>query len=198
MAGVLGLVAVLQKECERSCGCSSIWRSERDVCTGYVVPAVGPVSGIGLVSAVYSHCALLTSGPITWLGNTVYHYASRFHLMPSGSVDVEAGGYAAVPGGARAEAERRRCVLVVLSLAPYSSVIVLSPCRAMALKALDQRLAGGSSTPASPQRPLQSNGTSRPAASSTSSLNSDASATKKPAGEADAAESGTSSGAAPN
>ncbi|KZT75022.1 DUF1751-domain-containing protein [Daedalea quercina L-15889] len=118
----------------------------------------------------------LIHGPITWLANTSYMLASRFHLIPSGVTDVESGGYAAVPGGARAEAERRR---------------------AMALKALDQRLAGASPTPASPQRSLQSNGASRPAASSTTSLNSDTSGPKKPAGEADAIDvGGSASGSA--
>ncbi|KAJ7597523.1 eukaryotic integral membrane protein-domain-containing protein [Mycena floridula] len=63
-------------------------------------------------------------GPLTLLGNTVYTVANRFHLIPStGSSDLEGGAYSQVPGSARAEAERRR---------------------AMALKALDQRLAGTS------------------------------------------------------
>ncbi|OBZ79453.1 hypothetical protein A0H81_01206 [Grifola frondosa] len=58
--------------------------------------------------------------PITMLADTSYTLASRFHLIPSSGVDIESGGYTQLPGGARAEAERRR---------------------AMALKALDQRLA---------------------------------------------------------
>ncbi|KAG1864755.1 eukaryotic integral membrane protein-domain-containing protein [Suillus subalutaceus] len=57
--------------------------------------------------------------PLSMLGNTVYKLATRFHLLPTSS-----GGYGQVPGGARAEAERRR---------------------ALALKALDQRLANSSS-----------------------------------------------------
>ena len=48
------------------------------------------------------------STPISWLGNTVHGLATKFHLIPLGNVDVEAGGYTQVPGGARAEAERRR------------------------------------------------------------------------------------------
>ncbi|KAG0150185.1 hypothetical protein CROQUDRAFT_38580 [Cronartium quercuum f. sp. fusiforme G11] len=48
-------------------------------------------------------------------------------LKPWSASDIESGGYMPVPGGARAEAERRR---------------------AMALKALDQRLASNKSTPA--------------------------------------------------
>ncbi|KDR85454.1 hypothetical protein GALMADRAFT_261155 [Galerina marginata CBS 339.88] len=62
--------------------------------------------------------------PLTLLGNFVYSLATRFHLIPSSGADVELGGYGQVPGTARAEAERRR---------------------AMALKALDQRLANSSS-----------------------------------------------------
>ncbi|TEB38893.1 DUF1751-domain-containing protein [Coprinellus micaceus] len=72
--------------------------------------------------------------PLTHLGNFVYGLANRFHLIPTTSSDIEGGAYAQIPGGARAEAERRR---------------------AMALKALDQRVAntsspvGGSSSNAS-------------------------------------------------
>ncbi|KAI0785034.1 DUF1751-domain-containing protein [Abortiporus biennis] len=61
--------------------------------------------------------------PITLLANTAFTLASKFHLIPA-YADAEHGGYTQVPGTARAEAERRR---------------------AMALKALDQRLAGASS-----------------------------------------------------
>jgi len=64
--------------------------------------------------------------PITLLANTAHSLASKFHLIP-GFSDLESGGYTQLPGGARAEAERRR---------------------AMALKALDQRMAGGASSPA--------------------------------------------------
>lgn len=48
------------------------------------------------------------SYPLTLLGNFVYSWANRLHLIPSSSADVEQGGYAQVPGTARAEAERRR------------------------------------------------------------------------------------------
>lgn len=51
---------------------------------------------------------LARSTPITLLANTAHTVASRFHLIPSSSSDVESGGYTQVPGGARAEAERRR------------------------------------------------------------------------------------------
>lgn len=48
MAGILGLAAILQEERKRSRWRSSVWGSERNVCTGYVVPAVHPVSDTGL------------------------------------------------------------------------------------------------------------------------------------------------------
>ncbi|KAI0639589.1 DUF1751-domain-containing protein [Trametes polyzona] len=78
--------------------------------------------------------------PITLLANTAYSVATKFHLIPTSNIDVEAGGYSQLPGGARAEAERRR---------------------AMALKALDQRVASGASSPVPPR---SANG-SAPAAS---------------------------------
>ncbi|KAG6817980.1 hypothetical protein H0H87_012448 [Tephrocybe sp. NHM501043] len=62
--------------------------------------------------------------PLTLLGNFVFNLATQFHLIPTSSGDVEIGSYNQAPGTARAEAERRR---------------------AMALKALDQRLANSSS-----------------------------------------------------
>ncbi|KAG1904682.1 eukaryotic integral membrane protein-domain-containing protein [Suillus fuscotomentosus] len=63
--------------------------------------------------------------PLSLLGNTVYKLATRLHLLPTSVPhDIESGGYSQMPGGARAEAERRR---------------------ALALKALDQRLANSSS-----------------------------------------------------
>lgn len=62
--------------------------------------------------------------PLSALGNFVHRLANRFHLIPAVH-DVESNGYNPLPGGARAEAERRR---------------------ALALKALDQRLAAGSGT----------------------------------------------------
>ncbi|CAK5280595.1 unnamed protein product [Mycena citricolor] len=62
--------------------------------------------------------------PISILGNTVYMLATRFHLIPTSGADLESGAYSQAPGSARAEAERRR---------------------AMALKALDQRMANNAS-----------------------------------------------------
>lgn len=60
----------------------------------------------------YTRTATLTnhthSTPITFLGNTVHSLATKFHLIPLGATDIEAAGYSQVPGGARAEAERRR------------------------------------------------------------------------------------------
>jgi len=63
--------------------------------------------------------------PISVLANTTHMLATKFHLIPTSVLDVESGGYSQLPGGARAEAERRR---------------------AMALKALDQRMAGSSAS----------------------------------------------------
>ncbi|KAI9444852.1 DUF1751-domain-containing protein [Lactarius indigo] len=79
--------------------------------------------------------------PITFLANTTHKYASRFHLIPSAGADLEANH--AQPVNTRAEAERRR---------------------AMALKALDQRLANPASTPstAQPSRPQPPAGSSKP------------------------------------
>ncbi|CAE7152649.1 unnamed protein product [Rhizoctonia solani] len=71
--------------------------------------------------------------PVSALSTFVYTHAIRFKLVhPSGSsapdgndLELGSGGYAPLPGGARAEAERRR---------------------AMALKALDQRMAAASNS----------------------------------------------------
>lgn len=49
------------------------------------------------------------STPITFLANTTYKYASQFRLIPNGGADLEAN--LSHPGGARAEAERRRFVV---------------------------------------------------------------------------------------
>ncbi|EAU92793.2 hypothetical protein CC1G_01838 [Coprinopsis cinerea okayama7 len=62
--------------------------------------------------------------PLSILGDKVYSLATRLRLIPKSYGDIEANGYTQVPGGARAEAERRR---------------------ALALKALDQRVANTSS-----------------------------------------------------
>ncbi|KAJ7705996.1 eukaryotic integral membrane protein-domain-containing protein [Mycena rosella] len=64
--------------------------------------------------------------PLGLLANFVHSLATRLHLIPAASADVESGLYSQVPGSARAEAERRR---------------------AMALKALDQRLANTATPP---------------------------------------------------
>ena len=53
------------------------------------------------------------STPITFLANTTYNYASRFHLIPSAGADLEANH--TQPVNTRAEAERRRFVLRSLS-----------------------------------------------------------------------------------
>ncbi|KAJ6503352.1 eukaryotic integral membrane protein [Mycena vitilis] len=64
--------------------------------------------------------------PLSMLANFVHSLATRLHLIPTSSADIESGLYSQVPGSARAEAERRR---------------------AMALKALDQRLANTAAPP---------------------------------------------------
>ncbi|KAF5352652.1 hypothetical protein D9756_005977 [Leucocoprinus leucothites] len=76
-------------------------------------------------------------GPLTVLGNFVHKLANRFHLVPASSGgDIESGTYSLIPLSARAEAERRR---------------------ALALKALDQRLANTSA----PTGPSSSNAASQ-------------------------------------
>jgi len=96
--------------------------------------------------------------PLTALGNFVFKLANRFHLIPaSSSADIESGTYNPVPLSGRAEAERRR---------------------ALALKALDQRLANTSSpvgstssnvTPQVPRPPPVAQSRSEGTNSSTSS-----------------------------
>ncbi|KIM70219.1 hypothetical protein SCLCIDRAFT_1207521 [Scleroderma citrinum Foug A] len=61
--------------------------------------------------------------PVSALGNTIFKVAAKLHLIPSSVPHDIESGYNQLPGGARAEAERRR---------------------ALALKALDQRLANSS------------------------------------------------------
>jgi hypothetical protein len=54
-----------------------------------------------------------SSYPLSILGNFVFTWASRLHLIPSAGPDVELGGYGQLPAGtARAEAERRRCAVL--------------------------------------------------------------------------------------
>ncbi|KAF8632980.1 hypothetical protein AX15_001577 [Amanita polypyramis BW_CC] len=116
--------------------------------------------------------------PLTVLGNTVHSVATRFHLIPlSSGADIESNGYAPVPVNPRAEAERRR---------------------AMALKALDQRLANSSSPPnphsstvGAPQV-SRSSSANQPADSSQSSSASSVRTVdrKKSTSELDLAESG--------
>ncbi|KAH8835492.1 eukaryotic integral membrane protein [Flagelloscypha sp. PMI_526] len=81
--------------------------------------------------------------PLGKLGDFVYTNANRFHLIPATYPDLE-GGHYNQPGHTRAEAERRR---------------------AMALKALDQRVANSSPVPgaSSSSQPVQA---PRPSSSS--------------------------------
>ena len=55
----------------------------------------------------HSNLVLGFSGPVSVLADTLHSLATRFHLIPTAGYDLEAG-YTQVPGGARAEAERRR------------------------------------------------------------------------------------------
>jgi len=92
--------------------------------------SVGGIESFGDRSETFSLVSWfppLVHYPISLLANTTYSLATRLHLIPNSSPDVESGLYSQVPGGARAEAERRR---------------------AMALKALDQRLASTAAPPA--------------------------------------------------
>ncbi|KII94093.1 hypothetical protein PLICRDRAFT_100922 [Plicaturopsis crispa FD-325 SS-3] len=91
--------------------------------------------------------------PLSILGNTVYALATKFHLIPQSGPDLESGGYSQLPGGARAEAERRR---------------------AMALRALDQRLANTSGP--STQAPNGSAQSQPPRAPPTAAASKDAAA----------------------
>ena len=77
----------------------------------------------------------------------MYSICSKLHLLPSGGSDIEAGGYTQVPGGPRAEAERRRFVDVKSFVFVYFNCIF----RAIALKALDQRLANAAAPPPAPK-----------------------------------------------
>lgn len=51
---------------------------------------------------------LCLSYPVSLLSNVVHRVARKFRLIPSSGNDLESGGYAQLPGGTRAEAERRR------------------------------------------------------------------------------------------
>ncbi|KAI0308157.1 DUF1751-domain-containing protein [Multifurca ochricompacta] len=82
--------------------------------------------------------------PITFLANTTHKYASQFHLIPSAGADLEANHTQL--GSTRAEAERRR---------------------AMALKALDQRLANPANTSSTVQAPRPPSSTSSSKAETT-------------------------------
>jgi hypothetical protein len=88
--------------------------------------------------------------PISLLSNFAHSTATRFHLIPSPGTDIEIGSYSQVPGGARAEAERRR---------------------AMALKALDQRIANSSPISAHPANMSLQSPRPPPAAATPSSPN---------------------------
>ncbi|TDL28011.1 DUF1751-domain-containing protein [Rickenella mellea] len=67
--------------------------------------------------------------PVSLICNLVESIFKKLRLLPTPTADVESGGYTLLPGGTRAEAERRR---------------------ALALKALDQRMAAAVAPPPEP------------------------------------------------
>lgn len=123
-----------------------------------------------------SPCPRRAASPLTFrrpyiarVSAVVFNLLVKFHILPSWgpSSDVEGGYAAAGPGGARAEAERRRCV--------DRSIFALTN-RALALKALDNRMArhpaaAGESSSASPMPPVA--GPAHPAAVATTSPKTD-------------------------
>ena len=86
--------------------------------------------------------------------------ANRLHLLPTSVADLESGMYQQVPGGARAEAERRR---YVYTLEAFEHYLMPGPRSAMALKALDQRVANASPAAGSSAN-SPANGSAPPAA----------------------------------
>ena len=86
--------------------------------------------------------------------------ANRLHLLPTSVADLESGMYQQVPGGARAEAERRR---YVYALEAFEHYLMPGPRSAMALKALDQRVANASPAAGSSAN-SPANGSAPPAA----------------------------------
>ncbi|GLB35903.1 putative eukaryotic integral membrane protein (DUF1751) [Lyophyllum shimeji] len=109
--------------------------------------------------------------PLTILGNFVFNLATRFHLIPASSGDIEIGSYSQVPGTARAEAERRR---------------------ALALKALDQRLANSSSPVSSHSAATPSHPPRVPPQAAAGPANPSPLERQKPASEADVPDRGKS------
>ena len=71
---------------------------------------------------MFSNSRTFISTPITFLANTTFKYASRFHLIPSAGADLEANH--SQPGSARAEAERRRPVFSALSVNVDNNLIL--------------------------------------------------------------------------
>jgi hypothetical protein len=71
-----------------------------------MVPAIRPVCP-HTTADTFSDLIPCSSAPVSVLADTLYSLATRFHLIPSTGNDIEAG-YTQVPGGTRAEAERRR------------------------------------------------------------------------------------------
>lgn len=93
----------------------------------------------------------MSSPALSTLGNGVHRIATRFCLIPTSVPHDVESGYSQLPGGARAEAERRR--YAVTSRIHDVSDLGFS---ALALKALDQRLANSATNPSIQNGPLTS------------------------------------------
>jgi len=89
-------------------------RSQRNICLRSMVPTsvtvrIGPSFPDvrrGVISS-HSYC----SKPISFISDLTYETCTRVGLVkayPMGEYDSNGGAYASLPGGARAEAERRR------------------------------------------------------------------------------------------
>lgn len=127
-------------------------------------------SKLNLSCHFHAKTPLFASYPLSTAVNGVYSLVLRLRLVPrhSGSTaDLEAGGYAALPGGARAEAERRRSQPFIPFQAS-NEMLIPNPHRAMALKALDQRLANPAQNPGA-SAPLPSSSLHNASTSSSSS-----------------------------
>lgn len=66
------------------------------------------------------------SKPVSMLSDLVYKICTRVGLVkayPSDGYELVDGGYSSLPGGARAEAERRRCVSSILTCSSIFSPV---------------------------------------------------------------------------
>lgn len=106
----------------------------------------------------------------------VFNLAVRFKILTPWTDIESSGAYSAVngqgtPGGARAEAERRRCACFRPSFTlPIRLTFTARVSRAMALQALDKRMASKPSTSASGSGAAPGSQTSSPRQASVASL----------------------------